>query len=150
MKEEKTRDEIVQELFDVVQKQKAEISKAEKPTWLTNCSFAMEQQIGRPAGINLRVVSGIEQLVEMVAFIISKERDIKEANEFLDVTDVAITWYGFSFADWKTDIKTRLSQIQITESKKKCELLEARLDKLVSKEMREELELKAIQKELGL
>jgi hypothetical protein len=32
-------DKLVQELFNVVQAKKAEIAKAEKPSWETNCAF---------------------------------------------------------------------------------------------------------------
>lgn len=57
---------------------------------------------------------------------------------------------GYSIEDWRDDFKTRITKINLKNEKEKLEKLEAKLEKLVSKEMREALELAAIEKELGL
>jgi len=139
------KDKIVQELFDIIQIKKAEIAKAEKPTWNTNCLFSYEN-FNSPT--NLRVVSKISDIVQMLAYLLSNEKDWALANEKL-ATNVEFLYNGYTVEEWTSDFKTRISQISIIESKKNLESLQSRLDKLVSKEMREKLELEAIQKEIN-
>ena len=135
----------VQELFDVVQRQKAEISKAEKPTWQTNCSFGFDKSTS--SRTNLRTVSDVNDLVNILAFLLGKERDINEANQILGVT-TEFEWFGFSKTDWVSDLKTRASQITLSKRKKELEEYEIRLNRLVSKEVREQMELAEIMKGL--
>ena len=61
-----------------------------------------------------------------------------------------IYYLGFQVNEWFTDIKTRLDKIQISEKKKNLSKLESRLNLLISKEMRDNIELEKIKKELGL
>jgi hypothetical protein len=135
----------VQDLFDVVQAKKVEISKAEKPVWQTNCSFGYDKISS--ARINLRTVNDINELVSILAFIIAKERDFIEASKIVDV-EVKFEWFGFSKDDWANDIKARVSQIQLVNKKRQLEDYESRLNKLVSKEVREQMELAEIMKGL--
>lgn len=140
------KDKLVQELFKVVQTKKAEISKAEKPTWLTNCSFGYEK--GTSNKTNIRTVTDIEELVTILAFVVGKEKDFSTAKELLNVT-VPFNWGGFTKEEWVTDLQTRINQIQISQKKKELESLETRLNGLVSKEMRDQMELEEITKLLG-
>lgn len=141
----KTKDEIVQDLFNVVQAKKAEIAKAEKPNWKTNCNFRYDEESS--SGLNLHTVSTSDKLVHAYAHLLSKETNYKQAAEELGI-DYDFTWLGFSVNDWKDDFKTRLVKINLVNEKRKLEDLEGRLNKLVSKEMREALELAEIQKML--
>jgi hypothetical protein len=135
----------VQILFDVVQTKKAEISKAEKPVWQTNCSFGYDKVSS--ARINLRTVNDVNELVNILAFIIGKERDFIDATKIIDV-DVKFEWFGFGKDDWANDIKARVSQIQLVNKKKQLEEYEVRLNRLVSKEVRDQMELAEIMKGL--
>jgi hypothetical protein len=135
----------VQDLFDVVQAKKAEISKAEKPVWQTNCSFGYDK--ASSARINLRTVNDVNDLVSILAFIVGKERDFTEAAKILGL-ETQFEWFGFSKDDWANDIKARASQIQLGNKKKQLEEYEVRLNRLVSKEVREQMELAEIMKGL--
>lgn len=135
----------VQQLFEVVQAQKAEISKAEKPNWLTNCSFSYDGNSSNR--INLRTVSDVNELSHILAHIIGKERDVQEANKLLGI-NAEFEWMGFTKDDWVNDIKTRVTQILLTQRKKELEDYEVRLNRLVSKEVREQMELAEIMKGL--
>lgn len=55
---------------------------------------------------------------------------------------------GYAIDDWIADIKTRLNKIQIKSKKDALAALEARLDKIISPELRAEMELAAIEAEL--
>lgn len=135
----------VQELFNIVQAQKAEISKAEKPNWVTNCSFGYDRVTSNR--INIRTISNVDELTHMLAFLIGMEKNFNEANKILGL-ETKFEWLGFSIEDWANDIKMRVTQILLVIKKTRLELTEARLNKLVSKEVREQMELAELVKEL--
>lgn len=56
---------------------------------------------------------------------------------------------GYTIDLWKKDIKTRIDQLTLEDKKKHLDVLDKRIDNLVSPEQRRELELEAIKKELG-
>lgn len=133
-------------LIKEVKKQKEEISKAERPNWVTNCSFSF---YGGGASINLHVESNLGVLIGISAFLMDREQSYKKAAEALELTDAPpFSWLGFSSADWNKDIKSRINKIQIATKKQKLADLEARLDKIISPELKAELELEAISAEL--
>lgn len=141
----KKTDEKTLELIQAIKRQKEEISKAERPNWITNCSFSYAGN----ASINLHAESNIRTLVMIVAFLLDRERAYSEAAGKLGVVDApAFSWDGYSTADWTEDIKTRINKIQITSKKKKLEALETRLNAIISPELRAEIELDAISKDL--
>lgn len=139
-------DKVVQELFKVVQDKKAAIAKAEKPNWLTNCAFRYNKDSS--ASTNIQVCSDVEELVHMLGFLCEKRSGFNTAQTILG-TKCEFKWFGFSFDDWASDIKTRIDKIQISIKKKELELLEARLDKLISPELKAKMELDEIQKLLS-
>lgn len=135
----------VKELFDIVQAQKAEISKAEKPNWITNCSFGYDRTSSNR--INIRTVGNVDDITHMLAFLIGMEKSFNEAAKELGV-DTKFDWLGFSKSDWANDLKMRTTQILLVKKKEKLEIAENRLNKLVSKEVREQMELAELVKEL--
>lgn len=144
-KEEKTKDQVVQELFEVVRTRKAEIEKTERAKWLTNCSIDHD---GRR--MNLQTVNDVDILINIAGTIIQNDKVYQSGSEFLlgEVKERKLN--GFTSEEWLTDIKTRLEKVQLSKKKQELDALERRLDSLVSKEMREQLELEAIKKELNV
>lgn len=136
------------ELINDVKRQKAEIAKAERANWRTNCAFAYQE--GSANTQNLQVVSNIRDLINIAAFLMDRSKSYKEAATAIGV-DVApeFTWSGFTLEDWIEDLKTRMSKIQVAARRKKLEACEERLNKIISPELRAELELAAITEELG-
>ena len=137
---------LVKQLFEKVQTQKAEISKAEKPNWATNCSFGYDESSS--ARINLKTISDTRELSKILAFILNEERNITEANQILGL-DTEFVWLGFSKEAWINDIKARVSTLLLGKKKKDLENYELRLNSLVSKEVRDQMELEAIMKALN-
>ena len=139
-------DKQVQDLFKIVQIKKSEIAKAEKPNWQTNCSFGYSKDSG--ARTNIQTVSNVDELIDILAFIIDRSKAHTYACDALSVkeSEHPFKWMGFSLDDWKTDILTRLNKIQISKKKQELEALESRLDKLVSPELKAEMELEEITK----
>jgi len=135
------QDKQIQDLFKVVQAKKAEIAKAEKPNWETNTSFGYDPESSSRQ--NLQVLTKVEDLVRIMAFIIEKEEFHEKANYALGTT-VKFNWMGFTVAEWMADIKTRISKIEITKKKSELEKLETRLNAIISPEMRRKMELDEI------
>jgi hypothetical protein len=135
-------------LIKEVNRQKNEISQAERPSWITNCSFSYSE--GRQNDqINLHVESKVQTLILIAAFLSEKSRTYYEAAGQLGVDAPQFTWSGYSVNDWLSDIKSRINEIQIASKRKKLEALEARLNAIVSPELRAEMESEAIMGELG-
>lgn len=139
------------DLINEVKKQKAEIAKLDKPNWRTTCSFSyVEFNISN--SINIHVESNVGNLVKIAAFLQHGEKSYVETakgDRGLKVENLPpFTWQGFSLDDWMEDIKTRICKIQIATKRKKLEVLETRLNAIISPELRAELELEEITKEL--
>lgn len=143
----KKTDQKTLELIREVKRRKEEISKAERPVWITNCSFSYSGGRHNDA-INIHVEANVQNLVLIAAFLRDRERSYNEAAVELGAEAPPFTWGGFKVADWLEDLKARLNKIQIASKKKKLEELEARLNAIISPELRAQLELEAISSEL--
>jgi hypothetical protein len=139
-------DEKIDQLIEQINKKKAAISKAEKSSRNTNCSFSYTEKPGD--AINLHVEKDIAQLTKIVGFLLYREQAYKNGAEHLSIKAPPFKWQGYSTSDWIEDVRVRITKIQIDDEKKKLEQLEARLDKIISPEKRRELELAAILSEL--
>lgn len=149
MAKTKTSDARTLELMQAVANQEAEISKVERPNYITNCSFSYTEKMND--SINIHVESSVQKLICIVAFLRDKEKAYDEAANVLAVANVPeFTWGGYAVSDWTEDIKTRIGKIQIASKKKKLEVLKARLKAIVSPELNAQMELEAIENELDL
>ncbi len=141
-------DEQTLNLFKIVQAKKDEIKQAEKkPDWKTNCAFRYNKDSS--ASTNIQVCGDIEELVHILAFLCDRKEGFDNAQKILG-TEIPFRWIGFTFEAWVTDIKTRVAKVLITDKKKALEILESRLDKVLSPELKAQLELESISKELGV
>lgn len=146
-KEISTQDEKIKKLFEVVKQKKEEIAKVEKPSYATNCSFCFSEETAT-SRINLQVLTDLKTFVTILGFLNEKESSFEIAKEELGLVDLQFQWLGYSVSDWKKDIQTRINKIQIHKKKAELESLDARLNMLISPEMRAALELEAIEREL--
>jgi len=143
-KKAKSQDEIVQELFDKVQLRKAELQNAEKSCWQTSGTFGFtaDSSNGR---ISIQSMTDTRKLTEIMTFLIERSRTFAEASEILGL-DHKFTWLGYSVAEWTSDLKTRVTQIQKDKKKKELAELEVRLNNLISPELKAKLELAELSK----
>ena len=142
-----TKDETVQHLISVVATKKEIIKKAlQKPNWITNCSFRFgTDTIGN--SFNIQTVGEVGVLVDALSFLLRLETAYTEASTSLGVAG-KFEWLGYSVDDWQTDFKTRIDRIQIKKNQEELDTYEQALNKLVSKEMREQLELAELTKKI--
>lgn len=142
-----TKDETVQHLISVVTTKKEAIKKAlQKPNWITNCSFRYAtDSIGN--SFNIQTVNDTNVLVDALAFLLRQEGSHTEACTRLGVTG-NFQWLGYSVEDWQADFKTRINKIEVKKNQEELETYETALNKLVSKEMREAMELAELTKKI--
>ena len=139
------QDKLVQELFAKVQEKKAEITKLERPNWKTNQSFGFIKNSAER--VNLQVTNDVRVVAEILAFLIDRKNSFEKACDELGVK-LKFEWMNYSFEDWSADLKTRAAKIEIGKKKADLEKLENRLNALISPELKAQLELEAIMKEL--
>lgn len=138
-------DEKVKTLIELVKTKKAEIKEAERPNWKTNCAFRFDPSSARV--YNIQVETDTDFFVSALAALIRGKETCEAAAKKLGVT-YKYSWLGYSYEDWESDIKSRLSRINISQKKKELEKIEKRLDGLISSELRTKMELEEISKAL--
>ncbi|MEO6303159.1 MAG: hypothetical protein ABIP51_08290 [Bacteroidia bacterium] len=134
-----TKDELITQLLGVVNSKKAEIAKAEKPSWETNGSFSRTGSASDK--VNIQVETNINFFIESLAFLLMAKEYANKAAIMLGVTPVPFKHQNYTDEQWALDFTTRINKIQISEKKKELANLEERLSKLISPEERERLEL---------
>jgi hypothetical protein len=150
----KQTDNKIMDMIALVKTKKAEIAKAERPNFKTNCSFSyahapIQTQSTNASVINLHAVSDIRVLTSIAGFLTTWETTYRNGAAALSIDDCPkFVWDGYTVDEWLHDIKIRITKIQIADKKKKLEELENRLDKIISPELRAQMELEAIEAEL--
>ena len=131
-------------MFNTVKQKQKEIERAEKPKWVTSCTIGTNPDSVQDR-VNIQTVTDIDKLILLYGFL-----ELRNKEFFVACSELGIKknfkWMGYLASEWKTDIKSRVAQININTKKKELEVLEGRLDKLISTEQRRELELAEISK----
>lgn len=143
----KTTDNKTLKLIQEVNRQKKEIESAERPQYVTNCNFSATENGANIT--NIHVESNVAALVRIAAFLLIQQEFYARAATALGVESPPdFKWQGFTVGEWLKDIRSRLSKVQIAAKRKKFETLESRLNSIISPELRAQMELEAIAKEL--
>lgn len=138
-------DEKIQKLIDEVKKRKKEIEGIESYSFKTNMQVSTGLDKNK---VNLQVLDLPSLIFSYTLLSLLAEKQLTIHKEF-GITD-PVTLDGFTWDKWKSDISHKINKLQINKKKKELEKLEERLNKLVSPELRAQLELQEIEKELGL
>lgn len=138
-------DEKIQKLIDEVKKRKKEIEGIESYSFKTNMQVSTGLDKNK---VNLQVLDLPSLIFAYTLLSLLAEKQLTIHKEF-GITD-PVTLDGFTWDKWKSDISHKINKLQINKKKKELEKLEERLNKLVSPELRAQLELQEIEKELGL
>lgn len=137
------------ELIKLIEEQKKEIAKIERPVRKTNGSFI--RFAGCPP-ININVEQDIAVLIDVAAFLFAVQSNYDNVAQNLIKIDNPPEYkhQGFTLSDWIHDIDMRIKKLQINSKKDRLEKLEARLNNIISPELKAKMELESIEKELGL
>lgn len=142
MEKQLTRDERVQLLFEALQTKKAEVANAERPQYITGGAFRYSESTG--ASIDIITERNEKKLVEILTFLLERSEKYVIAAKQLKV-NVAFTWLGFTVEEWFTDLETRISSLQIAKKRTELKELEEKVNKVVSPELKLEMEMKALE-----
>ncbi len=140
----KNIDTKVLDLFNKVKEKSKKIAANERVNWLTNCSFGFSPN-GVHDRVNLQVVSDLNELINIYGFLVIKANSYELAADELGVKQTG-KWLGYSFDNWKSDVKTRVNLLQLNNERKELKVLEERLNSLITVEQRREMELAEIEK----
>jgi len=141
-KKELSQDQRVQLLFDKLLAKKAEVANAERPQYITNGQFRYTETLGNV--VDIVSVRDERKLVEILTFLKERSEKYGEAAAELGVK-VNFTWLGFTTAEWSKDLQTRVSVLQIAKRKTELQELEARVNAVMTPELRREMEMKALE-----
>lgn len=140
-------DETIQKLFDQLQERKkkvAELQKVTKTSWKTKGVYNVPFS---NSAINIQTLSR-EEIPTAIGLIFWYDQ-VQEAGKNLLSGAVfnpdSIHWKN----DYAEDCKKRLATIDLKEEEIKLKDLEARLNQVLSPEIRRKMEIEAIAKELG-
>jgi len=150
MAAEASTDQKILDLIKKVTSERKEIAKIlGKPSYSTNGSFSYSEGRSNDS-INIRVEKDVRTLISIGSFVRSREGVYAETAAILGVVDPpAFTWGGFTVEEWLNDLKVAISKSQVAARQKKLAELEARLNSIVSPELRARLEIEAIESELN-
>jgi hypothetical protein len=85
----------------------------------------------------------VRKIVDMYACLIDRKEKSEKSAQELGV-DYKFSWFGFTIDEWKSDFQTRVDQISIQEKRKELAEIEARLNAIISPELKAQMELEAI------
>lgn len=93
----KNTDKIVLELLNKVEEKKKQIGNAERPAWVTNCSFKYD--VNSNFAINLQTAPAVEELVKIHAFLRDKHESYHTSLTQLGLLskEFSFKYLGFSF-----------------------------------------------------
>ena len=115
----------IRALYTKVQEQKLALENAAKGTYCTDGMFKFGSNTPE---INIKTVRQVDKLVEMLSFMIDKNKSNDKACDILGVTSTEFTWCGASIENWIVDFKTRIAQINTVDQKQKLAKAEAQLE----------------------
>lgn len=151
----KKTDQATLDLIDQVRSKKAEVAKlatSAKHSWKTNCSFSTNRQDGMGTDkfhLNLRVAADISVLMHCAAIVVERHEAYQKAAEIMGVDAPPFTFCDYTQEEWLADIGARIKQLQLQTKAKSLEQLESRLDKIISPELKAQMEREAIAAELA-
>lgn len=141
-----TLDQKVRELYDIIQSKKAQIAKMERPSYKTNLSYVINENVDN-VRINLQVVNDVNVLVKLLAQM--NILRVEYENVCFDLgLKSDFKYSGFSYDDWKHDITSMINKINIKKEKDDLATKEAKLNTLISPEEKRRLDIEALSKEL--
>ena len=144
---QKSLDETVSGFLEIIEQKKQKISKIERPSWRTNCSFGYSTNSNDR--INIQTIKDVAVLVDIYAFLKRKFVDFEDALKTLGLNKIMPRYLGYTFEDWHDDIIFRIRQLNVSNEKEELAVLEAKVNALVSPEQRRAMEIAALAKELS-
>ena len=129
------KDKIVLKLMAEIRIQESVISDSTPLKWCTNCMIDKT---------NLKTVTDLNILTELFGDVIIKEEIMAKSIKMLSLNEVPILICGYSLDDWKNDFINVKYIIQNRMKQKQLKADKEALNKLLSQDTKEEIELNTI------
>lgn len=142
-------DKKINDLFEVVRKQKAEVEAAEKEAkkkWVTNCSIVLPNGSDKQHPINIQTAS--ESVIKLVVIELLKHREYSQQAEKMLGLGSSEKYDAYEYSQWFDDCKKRIASLSLISKKDSLAGLEKRLNGIVSPEQKRQMELDEIEKSL--
>ena len=143
---EKNIDDVIADLFKVIEDKKSKIAKLEKPNYKTNMSFLLNEN-DKLSVINLRVINDPVYLVKLLANLTNLRNEFININKLFSL-NLDFTYSNYSYEDWRDDILALIAKVTIKKEKDDLDKKEAKLNLLISPEQRRKLEVELLRKQL--
>lgn len=128
-------DQQIQELLDIITKQKKELKKP-VADYETNMAFPWKNNFV----INLTTVTSLIEVIGIMGYLISEKENHEKACNLLDIV-YPFKHGQYSFDDWVEDLNSISYKISYKEKKKVLADTQERLQALMSKELKDSIEL---------
>jgi hypothetical protein len=139
-------DTTIRALFDKLNARKSKVDELKvqiAKSWKTNGSFL---QFGATTPTNIQT-AGVDTIEDLAVQLCMIEHGKKAAEQRLG-RPIEQKVRGSSIDDWFNDFQKRLATINIREEEKQIELLEQRLNQVLSPEERRRIEVELLLKEI--
>lgn len=138
-----THDKQVEELLKTIEEKESSLKTIPKKSFTTNCVFKYNGQ-----SINLHTASK-STLIDITGVLI-QHREMKDrACAALKIKTEEFIWDGYSFESWLQDFRNRLDIIEYNEEKEKIKKLKAKVEGIVSEELKAKKTIEDVMKELS-
>jgi len=141
-------DDKIEAIIQKIESDRTEIAKVKselQSCWVTNCSL----KFGNSDSINIATASA-PVLVESLTQLLMWEEFRGRADATLNQIAKPILFKSFYVKDWTTDIKKRMSMIELKQKETALAQLEKRAQAILSDDKRRQMEYDDILKTMGL
>lgn len=133
----------VRALYKIVKEKESQLDSAEKANYVTDGNFRFGANTGF---IDIKTSKNVKQLRDIVAFLISKEKETEEANKMLEIEET-FDWQGASVKQWISDVKIRVTQLSIVNKRTELKTMREKLLRMDTS-LLAEIELEEMEKAL--
>lgn len=141
---EKTIDQRIDEVRKIVENQKKVVldteSKSSRPWTTTGVLNLPNLKLNLLTAKESAIVSALADILSLKDYH-SKAATMLNSKEKFSID-------GYTLDDWKNDFESRINKIKLKNEKEKLEKLELRLKNIMSEDLKREIELDQIMKEL--
>lgn len=137
-----TKEQMINQLWAQYEAKKAEVAKANKPSYVTSGQFRYSEGSLANA-VDITTVRDERKLVEIGSFLEGRTASYQGVAEKLGCK-VEFSWLGFTEEEWFTDLQTRVNSLQIAKRRTELQEFEARLNKVMPQDMRDAKELESL------
>ena len=146
----KEMDKQIEDLLQKISTKKelvAKKTKQSKANWKTNCVFPAASNIfGNIEKCNISIAN-YRKVKNMIANLITLKESHEKVMKVLDKEEV-FEFEGYTYDEWMSDFKTRISRIEIKEETLKLDKLEKKAKALMSEDQKRKDGIEEILKDL--